>query len=486
MKKNIFMVILLIVAAAMPLYAKKDKDAYEALKPLMEVYAIVQDTYVDEEKTQPGDLVSGAIKGMVQTLDPFSQYLDQQSFKDMNEDTKAEFGGLGIEISIKDGQLTVVAPIEDTPASNAGIQAGDKIVFIDGETTDGLEVMDAVHKLRGTPGTKVTITVQRGQEQPKDYVITRAIIKIETARYSVINGKYGYIRINEFMGKASDVVLKAIGEFREKKVKKVIIDLRNNPGGLLDQAIKVSDIFLPNDKVIVSTAGRNKDKIQKFKSSDNIEFKGDIVIIVNEGSASASEILAAALKDNEKAVIIGTNTFGKGSVQTIIPLSDNSAIRLTTQQYFSPNGTKIHGVGVKPDIEIKDPVASTFSVELMEKGYITEFVTEYLKKNPDGLDNSKKEKNGANVSESDIKVFFKKSFDEKLMEDFGKWLKQKGEEVQAQEFVADSEILAKWIKTEMALKQKGRSASRAVAVENDTQIKRAMDILDTVARLSHN
>jgi len=486
MKKNILLIILLIMVTAMPLYAKKDRDAYEALKPLMEVYAIVQDSYVDEEKTVPDDLVTGAIKGMVQTLDPFSQYLDQQSFKDMNEDTKAEFGGLGIEISVKDGQLTVVAPIEDTPASNAGIQAGDKIMFIDGETTDGLEVMDAVHKLRGQPGTKVTITVQRGQEQPKDYVITRAVIKIETARYSVINDKYGYIRINEFMGKASDVVLNAIGEFREKKIKKVIIDLRNNPGGLLDQAIKVSDIFLPNDKVIVSTAGRNKEKLQKFKSSDNIEFKGDIVIIVNEGSASASEILAGALKDNDKAVVIGTNTFGKGSVQTIIPLSDNSAIRLTTQQYFSPNGNKIHGVGIKPDIEIKDPVASSFSVDLLEKGLITEFVTDYLKKNPEGIDAAKKEKNGAKVSESDIKVFFKKSFDEKLMEDFAKWLKQKGEDVQPQEFSSDNEILAKWIKTEMALKQKGRNVSRAVSVENDTQIKRAMDILDTVSRLSRN
>lgn len=505
MKKISFLIMIMIFTVynyAGLFGGKKDKD-YEALKPLMEVYSIIQESYVDEGKTDPKDLIDGALKGMVGKLDPFSQYLDPQSYKNMSEDTKAEFGGLGIEISVKDGQLMVVAPIEDTPAYRAGIKAGDKIMQIDGESTEGIEIMDAVHKLRGTPGTKVTITIQRGHDPNwKDYTITRDIIKIKTVRYNTIGDDIGYIRINEFMGDARGEVEKAIKSFKKKKIDKLIIDLRNNPGGLLDQAVKCADLFLPKGKLIVYTEGRRKESRIDFKSEDNEEYDAKIVVLINKGSASASEILAGALRDNNRAILLGTKTFGKGSVQTIIPLSGGSALRLTTAQYFTPSGKKIHGVGITPDIELEEPVASSYSANLYEKNYFEEFSDYYLKKHPEGLDKTKadaltwpenvtatagnKEKE-IKVSESDLKILFRESEDDKIFNDFKKWLKnEKKEELKIQELTADKEILLGWIKTEIAKKQKGRGTAREISVENDIQVKRAINILNTLSRLTKN
>ena len=480
--------LILAVAAmliAVPSYGKnKKKDSYETLKPLMEVYSLIQENYVDEDKTDPDELTKSAIKGMISSIDPFSSYLDAQSFKDMMEDTKAEFGGIGIEISIRDGQLLVVAPIEDTPAYKLGVKAGDKIMFIDGETTEGLEVMDAVHKLRGTPGTDVTITVQRGQEpKSRDFVITRAVIKIETARYDIINNDVGYIKINEFMGNSEPVITKALDEFKKKKIKKVIIDLRNNPGGLLDQAIKIADYFLPKDAMIVYTKGRKEDSRVEYKAEKSESFKGAIAVLINRGSASASEILAGALRDNNKAVLIGTNTFGKGSVQTIIPLSDRSALRLTTAQYFTPSGNIIHGAGIKPDIELEETIPSSFTASLTENGHIEQFAAEYLKKNPDGLA-EKKDKQSVKVSESDIKKLFQKSTDDSLIDEFRKYLSSKKVEISQQEFAQDRQIILNWIKVEIAKSHKGRGEARRVSVENDTQVRRAADILETISRVS--
>jgi carboxyl-terminal processing protease len=483
MKKR-FVIILLVLAAVFAAFARADKqkDAYEALKPLMEVYAIIQENYVDEGKADPKDLATNAIKGMVTGLDPFSQYLDQQAYKDMNDDTHAQFGGLGIEIAVKDGQLMVVAPIEDTPAYTAGIKAGDKIMMIEGDTTDGMDVNDAVHKLRGEPGTKVTISVQRGNVADyKDFTITRAIIKIETARYNTIGEDVGYIRINEFMGDASDIVEKGLKEFKKDKIKKLIIDLRDDPGGLLDQAVQISDMFLPKNTLIVYTEGRAKTKGMEFKSEKGEQFKGDIVVMINRGSASASEILSGALQDNNRAIITGTQSFGKGSVQTIIPLSDKSALRLTTARYMTPKGRSIHGVGITPDIVMEEQIPTTYTTALYEKNIFEDFAAEYLKKHPEGIDTKKKDV--VKVSESDIKVLFKKDEDEKLLDDFIKYLKEKKEDVKLQEIVMDKDSILKWIKTEVAMKLKGRTASRKAAIENDSQVKRAIDILNTMGKL---
>lgn len=478
-KVVIFMILFLISLNA---YSKS--DAYEALKPLLEVYSLIKNNYVDEEKTDPDELARNAIKGMISSIDPFSQYLDKQAYKDLGENTKAEFGGLGIEISIKDEQLIVVAPLEGTPAYEAGIKAGDKIMQIDGESTKGIEIMDAVHKLRGTPGTKVTISIQRGQNPIwKDYTITRAVIKIETVRSALLEDNIGYIRIVEFMGDAADKVKTALNDFKKSKVDKLIIDLRDNPGGLLDASLKIAEYFLPKGNMIVYTKGRDKDKKIEFKSENNPLFKGNIVVLINRGSASASEILAGALQDNKKAVVIGTTSFGKGSVQTIIPLSDNSALRLTTAQYITPNGKKIHGVGIEPDIVLEEPIPSSWTMELFDKNYFDDYATEYLKLHPEGLKSEKEKKSEIKVSESNIKVLFKKNADDELLDNFKKFLRNKNVEMMQQEFIADREIILRWIKTSIARKQKGRLEERRVAIENDTQIKRAINILNTFHKL---
>ncbi|MEI7640420.1 MAG: S41 family peptidase [bacterium] len=483
MRKRILIVLVMTAMFCGTAFSAK-KDSYEALKPLMEVYSLIQDSYVDEEKTDPKKLIEGAMKGMVGTLDPFSQYMDVQSYKDMGDDTKAQFGGLGIEISVKDGQLVVVAPFEDTPAYKAGIKAGDKIMKIESDSTDGIEIMDAVHKLRGTPGTSVTITIQRGLEPKwKDVTIVRDIIKVKTVRYNIIGEDVGYIRINEFMGDASDTVGKALELFNKKDIKKLIIDLRDNPGGLLDAAVEITDYFLPNDTLIVYTQGRQKEKETRFKAKNSELFKGKIVVLINRGSASASEILAGALQDWDRAILVGEKSFGKGSVQTIIPLSDNSALRMTIAQYMTPKGRKIHGVGIDPDILLEEPVASSFTAGLIEKNYFEEFASDYIKSHPNGLEKDIK-KESAKVSESDIKVFFKKTDDEKLVDEFRKMLLNKNEEIKALEFFNDRDIILKILKIEIAKKTKGRDEARKVEIENDIQVKRAIDILNTMRKMT--
>lgn len=483
MKRRLILFLAVAIIFTQLAFAADKKDDYEALKPLLEVYSLIQNNYVDEAKTAPDKLVENAIKGMVSYIDPFSQYLDVQAFKDMNDDTKAEFGGLGIEIAIKDGQLTVVSPIEDTPAFEAGIKAGDAIMQIDGESTEGIEIMEAVHKMRGTPGTKVTIAIQRGTDPKwKDYTITRAVIKIETVRQAILEDNIGYIRINEFMGDASDKVGKAVASFKKNKVDKVIIDLRDNPGGLLDASVKIAGYFLPKGQLVVYTMGRDKEKRLDFKADQNDVFKGDVVVLINKGSASASEIVAGALQDQNRAIILGSQSFGKGSVQTIIPLSDNSALRLTTAQYFTPKERKIHGVGITPDIVLDELLPSTYSSSLYEKNYFDEFAAEYLKEHPEGLVRSK-EKESVKVSESDIKVLMKKGSDEDLLDRFRKFLKNKDADIQVQELAQDKEIILRWIKSTIARKYKGRAEERKIAVENDTQIKRAINVLNTMKKL---
>jgi carboxyl-terminal processing protease len=484
MKKKLICILGLLVVLALPVFAADKKDDYEAIKPLLEVYSLIKNNYVDEDKADPQKLMEAAIKGMITSIDPFSQYLDPQSYKDMNDDTKAEFGGLGIEIAIKDEQLTVVAPIEDTPAYEAGIKAGDRIVSIDGDSTEGLEIMDAVHKMRGAPGTKVTISIVRGNEpKPKDYTLTRAVIKIETVRHTLLeNNKVGYIRINEFMGDAADKVGAAVASMQKSKVEKLIIDLRDNPGGLLDSSVKIAGYFLPKGELVVYTMGRDKEKRLDFKAEQGDEFKGDIVVLIDRGSASASEILAGALQDHDRAIIVGSQSFGKGSVQTIIPLSDNSALRLTTAQYFTPNGRKIHGVGITPDIGLEEPLPSSYTTGLYEKNVFDDFAAEYLKNHPNGLEVNK-EKESVKVSESDIKVLLKKGGDDNLLDGFRKFLKGREEDVQVQELAQDREIIVKWIKMAIARKHSGRSEERKIAVENDTQIKRAVNILNTMKKL---
>jgi carboxyl-terminal processing protease len=330
-------------------------STYEKLKILADVLALVEKNYVEPVKVN--NLIHGAIDGMLETLDPHSSFMTPEIFKEMQTETRGSFGGVGFEITIRDKVLTVVAPIEDTPASRAGIQSGDQILRIDGKSTKGMNLMDAVKLMRGLEGTKVTITIIRtGFTEPKDLTLTRAIIPIRSVRSKMIEEGYGYLKINQFIEKThSD--MKANLEKLESKdgtLKGLILDLRNDPGGLLDQAVKVADEFLDSG-MIVYTEGRVEGQKMKFHAKNKSKVRDyPMIVLVNAGSASASEIVAGALQDHGRAVILGTPTFGKGSVQTIIPLEDGSAIRLTTARYYTPSGRSIQAQGIVPDIIVAD------------------------------------------------------------------------------------------------------------------------------------
>ncbi len=331
-----------------------DRSTYKSLKTFNEVLDMVEKNYVEEVTLQ--ELIRGAISGMMKSLDPHSTFMTAEEYKDLEVETKGSFGGIGIEITILKDVLTVVSPIEDTPAFQAGIKPGDQIIKINGESTKDITIQEAVKKLRGPKDTKVTITIIRENlAKPRDIVLTRAIIKIASVKSRPMDDGIGYIRVASFQERTGDDLRKAIKEMQPKgnPLRGIILDLRNNPGGLLNQSIEVSDVFLKSG-TIVSTRGRNK----AMDTSASAKNDGDepvcpIVVLVNEGSASASEIVAGALQDNGRAIILGTQTFGKGSVQTLIPLEDGAAMKLTTAKYYTPNGRSIQAEGITPDITLK-------------------------------------------------------------------------------------------------------------------------------------
>jgi carboxyl-terminal processing protease len=331
-----------------------DKSIYKNLKVFNEVLRMVEKNYVEEVDSKT--LMAGAINGMMKSLDPHSSYMTAEIYKELEVETRGSFGGIGIEITLKKDILTVVSPIEDTPAFDAGIKAGDHIVKIDGVSTKDISMMEAVKKLRGPKDSKVTLTIIReNMITPKDIVLTRTIIKIKSIKSKVYDGNIGYIRIVSFQDRTVDDLKKSMGEITAKvpAPKGLILDLRNNPGGLLNQAVAVSDFFLKSG-VIVTTKGRTKNMETVSKATnDGDEPVCPIVVLVNEGTASAGEILAGALQDNKKALLIGTQTFGKGSVQTVIPMEDGSALKLTTAKYYTPNGRSIQAEGITPDIVVK-------------------------------------------------------------------------------------------------------------------------------------
>ena len=328
---------------------------YEDLKVFTDVIGYIQKDYVEETKSK--DLIYGAIKGMLETLDPHSAFMPPNMYKEMQEETKGRFEGLGIEITIKDGLLTVVSPIEDTPAFKAGIQAGDQIIKIDGDSTKNFTLMDSVKRLRGPRGSKVTITIMReGFTKPKEFTLVREVIPVRSVRHELLDKHYGYIRISQFQEKTDsefEKAMKALDEESKGTLKGLILDLRNNPGGLLDQAVKISDRFIDSG-LIVSVEGRKEDqKIKFFAHPDGNLSRYPLVVLVNGGSASGAEIVAGAIQDHGRGILLGTHTFGKGSVQTIIPLKDGSGLRLTTARYYTPNGRSIQAKGIVPDFIVK-------------------------------------------------------------------------------------------------------------------------------------
>ena len=339
--------------------ASKSNDSaatYENLRLFTEVISIIQSQYVDE--VLPKDIVYSAIKGTLRGLDPHSSFLDPEMYREMQVETTGSFGGLGIEITLRDDVLTVVTPIDGTPAFRAGVQPGDRIVKIEGISTKDMQLTDAVKRMRGKPGTKITITlVREGWAEPKDFDIIREQIRVQSVKNQELEPGIEYIRLRQFQEQTASDMDAALEKFTKSgKIQGLILDLRNNPGGLLTSAVEVSEKFLEAGHLVVYTEGRVRNQNMRFQAnSKKVYTTFPMVVLVNQGSASASEIVAGALQDWGRAVVLGTQTFGKGSVQTIIPLSDGSGLRLTTAKYFTPKGRTIHGKGVMPDIIVELP-----------------------------------------------------------------------------------------------------------------------------------
>jgi carboxyl-terminal processing protease len=344
---------------------KKSSDTYRQLSLFGEVFESVREKYVEEVADE--ELIKTAINGMLISLDPHSSYLDEKDFEEMQVQTRGEFGGLGIEVTMESGVVKVVSPIDDTPAFRAGVKAGDYITHLDGEQIMGLSLNEAVEKMRGKVGTPIVITVRRkGNSEALEITIIRDIIKLKAVKHDVYEDSVGYVRVTTFNKNTTSGLKKAIKEIKKElgdNLRGFVLDLRNNPGGLLEEAISVSDLFLDKGE-IVSTRGRNKSDTKRDNAT-----KGDItedlpmVVLINGGSASASEIVAGALQDHGRAIIMGTKSFGKGSVQTIMPLPGHGAMRLTTARYYTPSGKSIQATGIDPDIEVELAKIETFEVK---------------------------------------------------------------------------------------------------------------------------
>lgn len=350
-------ILLILFALASTPQTTKADEQYEPLKQFSQVMDLIENTYVRE--VDRDELIKGAIEGMLKNLDPHSAYLDKESFQEMQVETSGEFSGIGIEITISNGKLTVVSPIEDTPAFQAGLKAGDVILEIDGESTQDISIMDAVHKIRGPKGEEVELTVlHRDQNRPEKILVVRDVIPLNSVKSEVLEPGYYYLRITNFNENTSTEIQQVFTKLK-KQGQGVVLDLRNNPGGLLNQAVSVSDAFLSNGR-IVYTKGKVKQAQMSFSSKDEQDdLKLPMVVLINAGTASASEIVAGALQDHKRALIIGERSFGKGSVQTVIPLADGSGIKLTTARYYTPNGRSIQAEGIKPDLTVPFVAAAT-------------------------------------------------------------------------------------------------------------------------------
>lgn len=395
-----------MAACAQPADKADSNDTYKQLNLFGDVFERVRAQYV--EPVTDKDLVETAINGMLTALDPHSSYLNEKDFDDMRVQTSGEFGGLGIEVTTEEGFVKVVSPIDDTPADKAGIKAGDYIVALDGESVIGLSLTEAVDKMRGKVGTKIQLTIQRKEApEPIDVEITRDIIRIQSVKHRIEHDDIGYIRITTFNQNTQDALEKAIADIKKKGDKKIIgyiLDLRNNPGGLLDQAISVSDSFL-NKGEIVSTRGRSEQDTHRDNATTGDLIDGKpMIVLINGGSASASEIVAGALQDHHRALVVGTQSFGKGSVQTVIPLPGHGAMRLTTARYYTPSGRSIQAKGIEPDIEVQQATIE----EIDTSGYLRESDLRRALDNESGegikiLKKPSKDKDGKTDSEAEDK-----------------------------------------------------------------------------------
>jgi len=343
-------------------------DSYDDLKAFTQALELIKRNYVEEPDSK--ELIQGAIRGMVSSLDPHSSYMAERAFKEMNMDIKGEFQGVGIQIGVKNAQLTIISPIEGTPGDRAGLAAGDKIIKINDEWTKDMTIEQAVDRMRGPKNTQVRLLIHReAWDKPREFKITRDVIKVQSVKSKMLDGDIGYVKITQFQGQTAEELEKALKTLESKGLKKLVLDMRNDPGGLLDASVDVSGKFLPKGKLVVYLQGRKTSDRKDYLTEDGGKVRDyPMVVLVNTGSASASEIVAGALQDSKRSLIMGTQTFGKGSVQTVFPLDAGTGLRLTTAKYYTPSGRSIQNVGITPDIEIKLPTVTIKEAKEAKEG----------------------------------------------------------------------------------------------------------------------
>jgi carboxyl-terminal processing protease len=409
MKRLFAFIVIICCCIQAPVYAdenKQERDIYRDLETFANVLTLIQQYYVDE--IDSSKVINGAINGMLGSLDPHSAYMTPEDFKDLEDETSGSFTGIGIEISMRDGILTAVAPIEGTPADRQGIKSGDQIIRINGELTKTMTLLEAVKKLRGAKGSPVTITIHRQEwKAPQDFTLIREAIPLISVKYAELEPGFAYIRISNFQATTTKDLRNALKDLEKNRpLQGAILDLRNNPGGLLDQAIKVADIFLDKG-VIVSTKGRYKEEQMIFEAHKG-ESHGDfpLLVLVNGGSASGSEIVAGALQDHKRATILGTTTFGKGSVQTILPLPEGAGLRLTTAKYYTPSGVSIQATGIKPDMVVPLTVSNDIKTDALVKTVREKDLPHHLK-NETGSARQEESKNEVEANSNQEERFLK-------------------------------------------------------------------------------
>lgn len=467
-RKVVLSFVVLLILGGINLHAtNSNKDIreivdseYKKLQQVLEALDYINKFYVDEDKVKGDSLLYGAIKGMLSTLDPYSHFMDPEEYKESQSEMGGKYGGIGVEITIRNDILTVVTPFEKSPAWYKGIRAGDRILKIDGVSTKNITINEAVKKIRGQKGTSVVLTIlHEGEEKSEDIEIVRDIIKIQSVWSYVIKDNIGYIRLRNFLESSSRDIEKVLMGFEKENVKAVIFDLRNNPGGLLNVSVDIADKFLPADKLIVYTQGRSKDSSRKYYSTSGNPYSETVplILLVNKGSASASEIVTGAVQDNKRGVVIGTQTFGKASVQSVYTLGDGSGMRLTTAYYYTPSGKKIHEKGITPDIIVEETQPSDVIWKLRYYEYFINYAKKYIKDNQQ-LDSD-------NIT-----------IDDKIIDEFIKEVRNKGFSISDSDVERNKDFIKRDIKIEIVKALKGEEAADKCAVLEDEVVKRAVEL----------
>ncbi len=450
-------VMILIVGGGISGKVNERKETYQYIGLFSKVLSLVKSNYIKEVKTK--DLIYGALKGMMETLDPYSQFMDPDTYREMQIETEGKFEGLGISIWIRDDQLTVVSPIEGTPAYEAGIQAGDRIVKIDGESTKNITLQGAVKKMRGLKGTSVILTIEReGIDEPLEFTIVRGVIIVKSIPYSFLTkDKIGYVRIREFKksaGKNLEIALKGL---EKEGMQGLILDLRNNHGGLLNEAVEVCDKFLSKKKLIVSTEGRISSQNLRYLSSEAPHPDYPLVILINKGSASASEIVAGAIQDYARGKIVGEKSFGKARVQSVLALEDGSGLKLTTAYYFTPKGRNIDEKGIEPDVKVELPTLPKIVSKIASKGYFRGFSQRYLLTHPD----------------------VNKEFGVRIaaLDEFSSFLKEKKFDLKKKEWKEGLPEIKKQLRIAIVRQGLGEKVAYQVTRDEDPQFQKAVEVI---------